>query len=84
VYVASDVELATRFLQTYTKLTGLYPKPLMIAFALRIFSKGSVKFNESHLVLYHYACFLAFFTINRCRHRWGFSTLSRDTKCRRH
>eukprot|EP00760_Papus_ankaliazontas_P014335 PhM_4_TR16058/c0_g1_i1/m.98468 len=65
VYAETDIEVCTRFLQFYTNLTGLYPKSLMVAFALRIYAKGLVKFHDSCFVPYHYACFLCYFTVNR-------------------
>lgn len=65
IYVATDVELASRFLVTFTRVINTTPPSHLLEFAINMYNKGLNRFvNDSWLEL-HFAIFLCnFFTSN--------------------
>ena len=61
VLVVSDVEVAVRGTTDFLKKTGLWPPVVMLAFAVRIYTKGMAKFVWSHWLELQFATFLAAF-----------------------
>ena len=65
VLFETDIEASCRFLVQYDDIGVLDPPAQWVAFALRIFTKGMVKYSGSRVVEFAFATFLASFSAPR-------------------
>lgn len=62
MYVSTDVELATRFVGAFSRVTYTSPSRSALCFAARIYAKGLARFNDSGWLMLQFATFLCTFT----------------------
>ena len=65
VFCESDVEVAVRHLREFMGVTALRLPPLMVAYALRVYSKGLARFTASSWLQLQFAAFLCSYCPSR-------------------